>query len=114
VAKSFNQLASRTMTKADRQRARRRAKEILTELSLQELRESMGQRQKQLADSLGIKQPSLSKLEKQKDMQITTLRRLVQKMGGQLELIVRFPEGHVKLTQFDEPPGERVRHRAMR
>jgi hypothetical protein len=47
-----------------------------------------------------MKQPSLSKLEKQRDMQISTLQDIVETLGGKLELIARFPRGAVKLTQF--------------
>ena len=52
---------------------------------------------------LGIKQPSLSKLEKQSDMQISTLRRIVNALGGELEVIARFPNGTVKIDQFNQP-----------
>ena len=52
---------------------------------------------------LGIKQPSLSKLEKQSDMQISTLRRIVNDLGGELEVIAGFPKGTVKIDQFNQP-----------
>jgi transcriptional regulator with XRE-family HTH domain len=61
-----------------------------------------GKSQRQIAELLGIKQPSLSKLEKQSDMQISTLRRIVNALGGELEVVARFPEGTVKIDQFNQ------------
>ena len=61
-----------------------------------------GKSQRQVAEVLGIKQPSLSKLEKQSDMQISTLRRIVNALGGELEVVARFPEGTVKIDQFNQ------------
>ena len=58
--------------------------------------------QQELADKLGISQPSLSKMESQEDMQIGTLNRLVDSVGGKLELIVHLPDGDVSLTQFSD------------
>ena len=102
MAKSFDELVKRTTTKKTRQRAAERTQELLGELLLSEIRELAGKSQSQVADVLGIKQPSLSKLEKQSDMQISTLRRIVNALGGELEVIARFPKGTVKIDQFNQ------------
>jgi transcriptional regulator with XRE-family HTH domain len=102
MAKSFDELVRRTTTAKTRQRAAARARELLGELLLSEIRELAGKSQRQVADVLGIKQPSLSKLEKQSDMQISTLRRIVNALGGELEVIARFPKGTVKIEQFNQ------------
>jgi len=102
MAKSFDDLVKRTSTKKTRIRAARRTKELLGDLLLSELRKLAGKSQQQLAAALGIKQPSLSKLENQDDMQISTLRRIVQALGGELEVIAKFPKGAVKIDQFDD------------
>ncbi len=75
MAKSFDDLVKRTTTKRTRAKAARRTQELLGELLLRELRQVAGKSQRQLAEALGIKQPSLSKLEKQSDMQISTRER---------------------------------------
>jgi transcriptional regulator with XRE-family HTH domain len=75
-------------------------------LLLSEIRELTGKSQRQVADALGIKQPSLSKLEKQADMQISTLRRIVNALGGELEVIARFPTGPVKIEPFNQTKSE--------
>jgi plasmid maintenance system antidote protein VapI len=102
MAKSFNELVKRTTTKKTRQRAAARTRELLGELLLSEIRELAGKSQQQVAEVLGMKQPSLSKLEKQSDMQISTLRRIVNALGGELEVVAKFPTGKVKLDQFSQ------------
>ena len=52
---------------------------------LAEIRQTEGLTQEELAAALGIKQPTLSRLESQHDMQISTLQRLVQALRGELE-----------------------------
>jgi transcriptional regulator with XRE-family HTH domain len=100
MAKSFDELVKRTTTKKTQAKAARRAQELLGELLLSEVRQLAGKSQQQVARELGIKQPSLSKLEKQADMQISTLQRIVKALGGELEVLARFPKGTVKLDQF--------------
>lgn len=101
MAKSFDDLVKRTTTKKTQAKAARRTQELLGELLLSELRQLAGKSQRQVAQTLGIKQPSLSKLEKQADMQISTLRKIVKALGGELEVLARFPKGTIKIDQFD-------------
>ena len=63
----------------------KKAESILAELRLQELRNVRELSQVQLAEKLKIKQSSVSKLEKQTDMYISTLRHVIKAMGGDLE-----------------------------
>ena len=78
------------------------AKEMMADMLLAEIRKSVGLTQKDLAILLGIKQPSLSKLEGQEDMQISTLRRLIEALGGKLEIIAHLPRGDIRINQFKE------------
>ncbi len=100
MAKSFNELVQRTTSKKTQRRAVVRTQELLRELLLSEIRELRGKSQKEVAEAIGMKQPSLSKLEKQSDMQISTLQKIVKALGGELEVLVKFPKGVVKLDQF--------------
>ena len=59
---------------------------------LRELRQIAGKAQADIATALHIKQPSVSKIEKQADMYLSTLRSYVEAMGGRLNLIVEFPD----------------------
>jgi len=69
---------------------------------LSEIRTSVGLTQEELAKKLGIKQPTLSKLESQHDMQVSTLERLVAALGGKLEIIAHLPGGTIRITQFED------------
>jgi DNA-binding XRE family transcriptional regulator len=75
------------MTPEQLAQAAAQAKEMMAEMLLGEIRKFMGLTQEELAGALGVTQPSLSKLEKQDDMQVSTLRRLIEALGGQLEII---------------------------
>lgn len=101
MAKKFKDLEAK-MSPQSRTRAKVRAKEMMAEMLLAEIRKAVGLTvtQEQLADALGIKQPSLSKLESQDDMQISTLQRLIQALGGELELIAHLPGGEIRISQF--------------
>jgi len=81
-------------------RAKAKSKEMMAEMLLAEIRKQTGLTQADLAESLGIKQPTLSKLESQSDMQISTLRRVIEALGGNLELIAHLPGGHIRISQF--------------
>jgi len=59
--------------------------------SLRELRRITGKAQADIAMTLKIKQPSVSKIEQQADMYISTLRGYVEAVGGELELVVKLP-----------------------
>jgi len=59
--------------------------------SLRELRQIAGKAQEDIAAILNIKQPSVSKIEKQADMYLSTLRGYVEAIGGELELTVKLP-----------------------
>ena len=77
-------------------------KTMLGEMLLPEIRRHSGLTQQEVADLLGISQPSLSKIENQDDMQIGTLSKLIEAMGGRVEIIAHFPFGDCRLTQFGE------------
>src|SRR5436309_393719 len=102
MAKSYDELANRTMTRESRARAARRTRVMLVEMLLAEVRKRVGKSQIELARALGIKQPSLSKLESQDDMQISTLQRIIEALGGRVEIIAQFPTDAVLLGQFQK------------
>jgi len=55
-----------------------------------------------LAEALHIQQPAIAKLEKRTDMYISTLRSHIRAMGGELDVIARFPDGDVKIANFSQ------------
>ena len=77
-----------------------RANELLAEeMSLKDLRKARELTQERMAELLGIGQDGISRLEKRSDLLISTLRSYVARMGGQLELVVRFPDRPAVLLQ---------------
>ena len=76
-----------------RERVEARYRELKQEVeSLRELRRIAGKAQLDIATALNIKQPSISKIEKQADMYLSTLRGYVEAIGGKLELMVKLPK----------------------
>jgi Helix-turn-helix domain len=76
-----------------RQRSSKRHQELKHQVkSLRELRLIAGKAQADVATALQIKQPSVSKIETQVDMYLSTLRAYVEAIGGELELVIRFRE----------------------
>ena len=70
-----------------------RADELRAEVAtLKELRALSGKAQTEVARTLGIKQPSVSKIERQADLYLSTLRSYVEAIGGELELVVKLPD----------------------
>ena len=101
MAKKFSALRS-GMSQAAQQRSHAKTKEMLAEMPLHELRQARGLSQKMLADVLHVQQPSIAKIEKRTDMYLSTLRSHIQAMGGELDIIARFPDGAVKIKNFSE------------
>ena len=64
---------------------------IAEELSLRDLRKAMGKTQVQLARKLKKPQASVSRMEKQSDMLISTLDRVVHAMGGRVRIVAELP-----------------------
>ena len=90
------------MSPESRARAEARTRAMMEEMLLAEIRRLVGLTQEEVAQKLGIKQPSLSKLESQDNMQISTLRRLIHALGGTLEIVAHLPEGDIRIHQFEE------------
>jgi DNA-binding XRE family transcriptional regulator len=69
-----------------------RTEELLHEIEgLKALRVLAKRSQEQIAQGLGIKQPSVLKIERQTDLYLSTLRKFVEAAGGTLELRVELP-----------------------
>jgi len=74
--------------------ARKAAAEILLDIHLAELREKMNLTQTELAKELGVKQPTVSDMEKPgRDLRLSSLKRYVEASGGKLRLDIELPDG---------------------
>jgi DNA-binding XRE family transcriptional regulator len=82
--------------------ARARARKIIEEMPLQQLRNAREMTQTRLAEVLEMDQGNISKLEKRTDMYLSTLRSYVEAMGGTLEIRAVFPDGAVKIDLLNK------------
>lgn len=74
--------------------AKKEAADILLNIHLAELRELMQLTQTDLAKQLGIKQPSVSEMEKPgKDLRLSSLKRYIEASGGKVYLDIELPDG---------------------
>lgn len=103
MARKFSELVAR-MSPESRARSDALYRRLLAEMPLQALRKALDLTQQQVAAALGIDQAAVSKLESQTDLYVSTLRRFVEAMGGELRIVAHFPEGNVEISQFRREP----------
>jgi DNA-binding XRE family transcriptional regulator len=73
---------------------------------LQSLREQRHVSQVAVASRLGVKQPTVSKIERREDVALSTLRRYVEALGGELHVTAQFADGAVEIGFGEKPsPG---------
>jgi DNA-binding XRE family transcriptional regulator len=101
MAKKFQTLRD-GMSQARRDKINAMTREMLAEMPMHALRDALYFTQQQLAEELGVQQASISKLEHRPDHLVSTLRRFVEAMGGELELRAHFPTGSVSITELGE------------
>jgi DNA-binding transcriptional regulator YiaG len=83
-----------------RTRSRQRAEELLRAMSLNELRRARHMTQGTLASVMQTTQSEVSKLEQRTDTYVSTLQSYVRALGGELDMVARFPDGCVRISQF--------------
>ena len=66
------------------------ARKKMEAMLLAEVRKQLGFTQVAVAKAMGVSQSALSQLESQDDLQLSTLRRLVKALGGELDVVARF------------------------
>ena len=83
----------RKLRPAQRKKVEVRAAQLIAEdMTLRELRHARKLTQVRMAKALGITQDSVSRLEKRSDLLLSTLRKTVEAMGGNLSLVAEFPD----------------------
>jgi predicted XRE-type DNA-binding protein len=78
------------------------ASELREEMDLAQLRTARQLSQAALGEILHVEQPAVAKIEKRTDMYVSTLRRFIEAMGGELEITARFPDHNVRITNFSD------------
>jgi DNA-binding XRE family transcriptional regulator len=111
MARKWAELEAKISPKR-RARIHQRAEQLLKQLPLEELRSARKLTQTQLAKTMGLNQASISKLERRVDMHVSTLSNLVEAMGGELQITAVFPDGAIRITQFQGTEEPAMRRRA--
>lgn len=73
----------------------RSAELIAEEMTRQELRQSLKLTQAQIAQRLQIDQGNVSRIEQRTDLMLSTLRKYIEALGGELQLVVRFSDEQI-------------------
>jgi DNA-binding XRE family transcriptional regulator len=94
---SFADLRARMAPEAQ---AEAEALRLSEEMDLAEVRRALKLSQDEIAQTLQIGQGSVAKIEKRTDMYVSTLRRFIEAMGGELEIVARFADHSVKIRNF--------------
>ncbi len=105
--KSFKTLRNKMPLSAQKTAAEKTQK-MLKEMPLQELRQAHQMSQERMAEILNTKQANVSRIERRTDMYISTLRSYIEAMGGELDIVARFPNGEIHINQFEEINGENI------
>ena len=85
-----------------RSRVDQRVRETIAAMPLDELRRARQMTQARLAESLGVNQGEVSKIEHRTDLYLSTLTEYVEALGGTLEIRAVFKDREVRITQFEE------------
>lgn len=115
--KTLNQ-KMREVSPVRRKKINKRAAQLIAEeMSLRELRRAHKLTQRRIAETLGIGQDQVSRLEQRSDLLLSTLRSYVEAMGGQLKIIAEFQKrkqvtlsGFASLEAEGTPGARHERH----
>jgi DNA-binding XRE family transcriptional regulator len=80
-----------------RRRVASRVEQLELGMLLAKLRKQAGLTQQQLAERLGVSQPSISQMEAGDEMYVTSLSRVIAELGG--DVVLRMPGGDVNLSE---------------
>ena len=83
----------KSLSAGRRKKVHARATQLIAEeMTLQELRRARKITQVRIAKELGISQNGVSRIEKRSDLLLSTLRKIIEAMGGNLSLVAQFPD----------------------
>ena len=96
MTKSFDELVEPKTRAA----AAGTTRKYLAEMLLAEVRKLTGKSPREIAELLGVRPPAASSLESYDDLHVSSLLKIVEDLGGELEIVLRFPNGEAKIEEF--------------
>ena len=97
----WEDLREKTLTPEEKEQVDRQIGDELFEMDLRTMRELLGKTQEEVAEAARMTQSEISRMERRSDHRLSTLRRIVQALGGDLEVIANFGDKRVKLHATD-------------
>ena len=91
MTRSWNEI-KQSMTPAQREDIEARAEQLDTLITLRDLLRERNLTQEVIADRLEVAQGNVSRTLRRGDLRVSTLRSVVEAMGGELQLVARFPD----------------------
>ncbi len=83
-------------------RVKLRTADLREEMTLRDLRKALGVSQEELAAKIARSQGAIAKLEHRGDAKVSSIMSVIEAMGGKLEIRAKFPEGDVKIMNFEK------------
>lgn len=89
MAKNHAEFMKKFISRGQRAAVKRRSDEIVIGQMLRMIRENQKLSQADIAERMGLKQPAIARLERQKDVKLSTLQEWASATGGELVLSLR-------------------------
>ncbi len=96
-ARKWSDVKKKRFSREKRKELDKKIGNQLFEMDLCALREVLGVTQEELAASADMTQSEVSRLERRSDHKLSTMKRIVESLGGQLEIIAKFGDKRVRL-----------------
>lgn len=98
MARKWSEVKEQRLSEEQRERVETRVRQELVNMTIQDLRKHRNLTQVQLAEVLDVSQPEMSRIENASNPLLSTVRRVVEALGGELEVTASFSDGEkVKL-----------------
>ncbi|MBV9110448.1 MAG: XRE family transcriptional regulator [Gemmatimonadetes bacterium] len=97
----WRQVRDAKLNREQVEQIKRDAEAALFAMELNDLRRARNITQEELADRLGTRQSNVSRLERRRDVRLSTLRDVIEAMGGELQVIAHFPDADYRIDQYE-------------
>jgi hypothetical protein len=93
----WEDLRKKKLTPAQLEAIDREVEQELLDMDLRAIRELVSKTQVEVAEATDMTQSEVSRLERRPDVRLSTLKRYVEALGGELEIFAAFGDKRVRL-----------------
>ena len=93
----WEDLRKKKLTPAQLEAIDREVEQELVDMDLRAIRELVSKTQVEVAEATDMTQSEVSRLERRPDVRLSTLKRYVEALGGELEIFAAFGDKRVRL-----------------